>query len=170
MGLSLAPFINHSIGACADCHAPGSMERQAVVAYTTPLAWPIPMGSLRCLSQVSDVDMSGCLALVSGWSWKTIDPGMLTFEWMLVFYGPLMDVPNVVMGGSWQPKFKESFCAGCHEQDQPALITGQSLDVENGKWPALHSTFSEWESGLFNQNRHPVSWLHAREHGTHQLS
>ena len=37
-------------------------------------------------------------------------------------------------GRSWQPKFKESlFCAGCHEQNQQALIPGQPLTLRNGQ-------------------------------------
>jgi hypothetical protein len=63
-----------------------------------------------------------------------------------VMFGPLLDVPNGFMGGSFQPKFMEAtFCAGCHEQRQAALLTGASLDEE--RWPdglPTHSTFTEW--------------------------
>jgi hypothetical protein len=69
-----------------------------------------------------------------------------------VTFGPLPDVPNGFVGGSYQPKFSTSeYCAGCHEQEQEALVPGTSLNA--ARWPAglpTHSTYSEWASSTYN--------------------
>jgi hypothetical protein len=61
-------------------------------------------------------------------------------------FGPYFDVPNEFMGGSPQPQFSTAtFCAGCHELAQPALVPGTTLDPT--RWPdglPVHSTYSEW--------------------------
>lgn len=67
---------------------------------------------------------------------------------MQAMFGPLPDVPNPFMGGSFQPKFKTAeFCAGCHEQRQAALVPGQSLAARFADGLPTHSTFSEWSQG-----------------------
>lgn len=63
-----------------------------------------------------------------------------------VMFGPLPDVPIDFMGGSYQPKFSQAiFCAGCHEQQQEALVPGTSINTQRfpGGLPT-HSTYSEW--------------------------
>ena len=66
------------------------------------------------------------------------------------------------MSASPQPKFNESvLCAGCHEQNQSALLPDQSLD-EN-IWPEglpIHSTYSEWKDGPYNQEATQCQWCH----------
>ncbi len=66
-------------------------------------------------------------------------------------FGPYPDVPNPFMGGSYQPKFMTAeLCAGCHQQNQDALLEGSSLDP--ARWPdglPTHSTFEEWQAGPF---------------------
>jgi hypothetical protein len=68
-----------------------------------------------------------------------------------VMFGPLWDVPNEFMGGSYQPKFSQAvFCAGCHEQMQEALVPGASVDP--ARFPAglpTHSTYSEWSESAW---------------------
>jgi hypothetical protein len=90
------------------------------------------------------------------------ESGSGLFEWQPVYFGPLIDVPNFVMGGSYQPVFDQSeFCAGCHEQNQQALLPDESLDSE--LWPdglPVHSTFSEWEAGPYNQEATQCQWCH----------
>jgi hypothetical protein len=66
------------------------------------------------------------------------------------------------MAGSPQPKFNEAvFCAGCHEQDQEALLPEEELDQE--RWPnglPVHSTYTEWNEGPYNQDSTPCQWCH----------
>jgi hypothetical protein len=65
-------------------------------------------------------------------------------------FGPLIDVPNGIMGGSYQPAFKEAvFCAGCHEQAQAALLPGTELDARWSGGLPVHSTYGEWLAGPF---------------------
>jgi len=83
------------------------------------------------------------------------------FEYRPVFYGPIIDVPNVVMGGSYQPKFDSAeFCAGCHEQEQPALIEGTSLAPRWAEGLPVHSTYSEWLEGPYNSDETPCQFCH----------
>jgi hypothetical protein len=71
---------------------------------------------------------------------------------MQAMFGPLPDVPNPFMGGSYQPKFRTAeYCAGCHEQRQEALIPGQSLAPRFAGGLPVHSTFSEWAEGPYAQ-------------------
>lgn len=151
-------------GACADCHAPGingiagDRNLHEAVGY----AYEYGVHCDTC-HKVRDIDLSQPPGvgkrLVMG---RPSDPGQNTFVWDPVYYGPLIDVPNVAMGGSYQPKFNESqFCAGCHEQEQPALVPGEELDTD--KWPnglPVHSTFSEWEEGPYNQEATQCQFCH----------
>jgi hypothetical protein len=69
---------------------------------------------------------------------------------MQAMFGPLPDVPNPFMGGSYQPKFKTAeFCAGCHEQKQEALVLGESLAARFADGLPIHSTFTEWSQGPY---------------------
>lgn len=81
---------------------------------------------------------------------------------MQAMFGPLPDVANAFMGGSYQPKFKTAeLCAGCHEQKQEALLPGASLDPT--RWPdglPTHSTFSEWLSSPFGDGSTPCQGCH----------
>jgi hypothetical protein len=151
-------------GACADCHAPGinGVAGDRNLHDAVGLAYEMGVHCDTC-HKVRDIDMSQPPGvgkrLVMG---RPSEPGQNTFIWDPVFYGPLIDVANVVMGGSPQPKFDEAvFCAGCHEQNQEALLPGQSLDEE--VWPdglPVHSTYSEWEEGPYNEDATPCQFCH----------
>lgn len=153
-----------AFGACADCHAPGidGVAGGRNLHDAVGLAYDIGVHCDTC-HKVSDIDMSKPPGvgqrLVMG---RPSEPGRNTFEWDPVYYGPLIDVANVAMGGSPQPKFNESvFCAGCHEQAQPALVPGDVLDET--RWPEglpVHSTYEEWKAGPYNQEATPCQFCH----------
>ena len=151
-------------GACADCHAPGidgvaggrDLHEAVGTAYDKGVHCDV-------CHKVADIDLDKAPGvgqrLVMG---RPSEPGINSFTWEPVYYGPLMDVPNPVMHGSYQPKFKSAeFCAGCHEQNQQALIPGQTLDAR--LWPdglPIHSTFSEWKSGPYPDREMPCQSCH----------
>ena len=150
-------------GACADCHAPGidgelggrDLHQAQGMAYELGVHCDV-------CHKVSDVDLeqppgvAGRLRIQ-----RPSEPGKGVFEWAPVYFGPLLDVPNVVMGGSLQPQFDEAlFCAGCHEQEQDALVPGESLDP---RWPQglpIHSTYSEWSDGPYAEQGVPCQHCH----------
>jgi hypothetical protein len=153
-----------NFGACADCHAPGidgeAGGRDLHDAHG--LAYDIGVHCDTC-HKVKDVDFS----LPPGVGNRLImgrpgEEGKNTFEWDPVFYGPIIDVPNIVMGGSYQPKFNLSlFCSGCHEQNQEALLPGESLDET--RWPTglpVHTTYTEWQEGPYNQDATQCQFCH----------
>ena len=151
-------------GACADCHAPGidGIAGDRNLHEAIGFAYEYGVHCDTC-HKVKDIDLSQPPGvgkrLVMG---RPSEPGRNVFEWDPVYYGPLIDVPNVAMGGSYQPKFNESqFCAGCHEQNQLALLPNETLD--SNKWPdglPVHSTFSEWEDGPYNQDATQCQFCH----------
>jgi hypothetical protein len=153
-----------AFGACADCHAPGinGVAGGRDLHEAHGLAYDIGVHCDTC-HKVRDVDLSQPPGvgqrLIMG---RPSEPGNHTFAWDPVYFGPLIDVPNVAMGGSYQPKFNEStFCAGCHEQNQEALLPDEELDTE--LWPdglPVHSTFSEWEAGPYNQEATACQFCH----------
>jgi len=151
-------------GACADCHAPG-IDGQAGGRDLHDAHGLSYDKGIHCdvCHKVRDVDMSKPPGigqrLVLG---RPSEPGENTFTWDPVYFGPLVDVPNVAMGGSIQSKFDEAvFCAGCHEQNQQALLPGDALDP--ALWPEglpIHSTYSEWKDGPYNQEATPCQFCH----------
>jgi len=151
-------------GACADCHAPGIDGKAGGRDLHDAHGLSYEKG-IHCdvCHKVRDVDMSQPPGigqrLILG---RPSEPGKNTFIWDPVYFGPLLDVPNVAMGGSIQPKFDEAvFCAGCHEQNQQALLPGDALDP--ALWPEglpIHSTYSEWEDGPYNQEATPCQFCH----------
>lgn len=153
-----------AFGGCADCHAPGIdgqlMNRDLHDAIG--LAYDAGVHCDTC-HKVKDVDMTK----PAGYGSRLVvhrpgEPGRGVFEWDPVYYGPIIDVPNVAMAASPQEKFNQSvFCAGCHEHEQPALVPETTLDTT--KWPEglpIQSTYSEWESGPFNNPDTPCQWCH----------
>ena len=153
-----------AFGACADCHAPGinGVAGGRNLHDAHGLSFEKGVHCDVC-HKVSEVDLEkppgiGRRLVLS----RPSEPGKNTFLWDPVYFGPLIDVPNVAMGGSYQPQFKKAeFCAGCHEQNQPALIPGDTLDA--AKWPnglPVHSTFSEWEDGPYGQDTTPCQFCH----------
>ncbi|MEC7986611.1 MAG: carboxypeptidase-like regulatory domain-containing protein, partial [Myxococcota bacterium] len=153
-----------AFGACADCHASGINGElgDRNLHDAVGLAYELGVHCDTC-HKVKDVDLSQ----PPGYGKRLVvhrpgEPGRNTFEWDPVYYGPLADVPNVAMGGSPQLKFNESvFCAGCHEQKQEALLPDETLDAE--KWPEglpIHSTYTEWKEGPYNQDATQCQWCH----------
>ena len=153
-----------NFGGCADCHAPG-IDGQLMgrnLHDAIGLAYDAGVHCDTC-HKVKDVDMSQ----PAGFGSRLVvhrpgEPGRNVFEWDPVYYGPIIDVPNVAMAASPQEKFNQSvFCAGCHEHEQPALVPDTSLDME--KWPnglPIQSTYSEWQEGPFNNPETPCQWCH----------
>ena len=158
--------VDHPVafGACADCHAPGinGVAGGRDLHEAVGVAYEIGVHCDVC-HKVRDVDMSQPPGvgqrLVMG---RPSEPGQNAFIWSPVAYGPLIDVANVVMGGSPQPKFNQSvYCAGCHEQDQDALLPGEVLNTD--KWPQglpIHDTYGEWQAGPYNQDETQCQHCH----------
>jgi len=153
-----------SFGACADCHAPGinGVAGGRNLHEATGLSYDTGVHCDAC-HKVRDIDMTQPPGvgqrLVMG---RPPEPGTNIFKYNPVYYGPIIDVPNPAMNGSFQPKFNEAvFCAGCHEQEQAALLPGQSLDAT--RWPKglpVHSTYTEWEQGPYAKADVPCQHCH----------
>ena len=155
-----------AFGRCADCHAPGIDGKAGgrSLHEATGIAYDAGNHCDPC-HHVSDVDLSkpagvaGRLVLQRPHEKQSDLP---TAKPIQVMYGPLMDVPNEFMGGSYQPKFRESvLCAGCHEHKQEALIPGAALDP--GRWPEglpIHDTYAEWEGSEWNTPGTPCQFCH----------
>jgi hypothetical protein len=151
-------------GACADCHAPGidGVAGGRDLHDAHGLAYDIGVHCDTC-HKVRDVDMSLPPGvgnrLVMG---RPSKPGENIFLWEPVYYGPLIDAPNIAMGGSIQPKFDQAvFCAGCHQLDQEALLPGEALDA--GRWPdglPVHTTYQEWQEGPYNREATQCQFCH----------
>lgn len=144
-----------AFGRCADCHAAGIDGPAGGRDLLEAKGFAYDDGT-HCdvCHHVKDVDLTqppgaGGALVIQRPREKIGELGNM--QVLQVLYGPEPDVPNGFMGGSWQPKFKESvFCGGCHEQKQEALVHGTSLDPV--RWPdglPTHSTYSEWLEGPF---------------------
>ncbi|MEZ4443014.1 MAG: Ig-like domain-containing protein [Polyangiaceae bacterium] len=158
-----------TFGACADCHAPaidGALGGRNL-HDATGLAFDRGVFCDLC-HKVSDVD----LAAPPGVAGRLVirrpiepSPSPVT-PWRPLVFGPLLDVPNGFMGASYQPLFSEAtYCAGCHQQDQPALVAGQSLDAQ--RWPnglPVHSTYEEWLAGPYAAAGVPCQFCHMPAH------
>lgn len=145
-----------AFGRCADCHAPGIDGKAGGRNLHDAEGIAFEHGN-HCdpCHHVRDVDLqkppgvAGALVMQRPSDKISDDP---TAKIAQVMFGPLLDVPNGFMGGSYQPKFSTSeLCAGCHEQKQEAMLPGSALDP--ARWPnglPTHSTFTEWSEGAFN--------------------
>ena len=156
-----------AFGACADCHAPGidGVAGGRNLHDAVGLSYDLGVHCDPC-HKVSDIDLN----LPPGVGQRLIlhrpnEPGTNMFEFKPLFFGPLPDVPNIVMGGSYQPKFKSAvLCAGCHQQEQPALLPGDALDAD--RWPdglPVHSTYDEWAAGPYASPETPCQHCHMPE-------
>lgn len=150
-------------GACADCHAPGieGAVGGRDLHEAEGMAYELGVHCDVC-HKVAEVDLAAPPGVAGRLRiQRPSEEGRGVFEWAPVYFGPLVDVPNVVMGGSVQPQFDEAvFCAGCHEQAQAALIPGETLDP---RWPEglpIHSTYSEWEAGPYAAQDVPCQHCH----------
>lgn len=154
-----------AFGACADCHAAGINGKAGGrnLHEATGIAFENGVHCDVC-HKVKDIDMDKPAGI--GQRLVLHRPGDVASgpdaELKPVFYGPLLDVPNGFMGGSYRPVFNEArFCAGCHEQKQAALVPGDTLDTK--RWPQglpVHSTFSEWEAGPYKASGTPCQVCH----------
>ena len=144
-------------GACADCHAPGidgSVGGGHSLLEATGIAYDEGVHCDVC-HKVADIDLdapSGVAGrLVLG---RPFEPGWSGGpEWLPAMYGPRADVLNPFMRGVYSPIFNEAtFCAGCHEHDQAALLPNQALD--STRWPdgvlPIMSTHTEWSASPNN--------------------
>jgi len=154
-----------AFGACADCHAPGingvAGGRNLHDAVETAFD-----NGVHCdvCHKVKDIDLD----LPPGVGQRLIlqrpqeAPPSPLYQYRPLYYGPLLDVPNGIMSPIYQPKFKQAqFCAGCHEQKQAALLPGDVLDSD--RWPdglPVHSTYSEWLAGPYNDPDTPCQFCH----------
>jgi hypothetical protein len=164
---TLAPGQQPSaFGACADCHSPGlpGLAGGRDLLEATGIAYDNGVFCEPC-HKAADIDLTkppgagGALMIMRPIETESGSPGAPIVQ---VMYGPLLDVPNPAMGGSYQPKFSEAvFCAACHEQKQPALVPGDSLD--SARWPdglPTHSTYSEWLDGPYGAAGTPCQHCH----------
>lgn len=143
-----------AFGHCADCHAagiPGPTGGRNLLD-ATGVAFDNGNHCDVC-HKVSDIDLTkppgvaGRLIIQRPRETVTGEPGSKLRQ---VMYGPLLDVPNEFMGGSYQPKFSQAvFCAGCHEQKQEALMPGTTLDAKFANGLPTHSTYSEWSDSAW---------------------
>lgn len=140
-------------GACADCHAPGIDGELGGrdLLEATGISHDYGVHCDVC-HKVASVDLDappgvgGRLEIVR----PTEDSTVAGEAWEPLTFGPYPDVPNPKMGAVYRALHREaSFCAGCHEYDQPALVPKTQLDAE--RWPdgtlPVHSTYSEWLAG-----------------------
>ena len=142
-----------AFGACADCHAPGidGVAGGHDLHEATGTSFNEGVHCDTC-HKVSDIDLgkpagvAGRLVIRRPSDTITGLPGA---PLRAVQFGSFPDVPLAFMGGSYQPKFAESvYCAGCHQQRQPALVPGESLDAQ--RWPdglPVHDTYEEAATG-----------------------
>ncbi len=142
-------------GHCADCHAAGLPGKAGGRNLLDATGTAFDHGN-HCdvCHKVRDIDLTkpagvaGRLIMQRPHETVTGEPGGKLRQ---VMFGPLLDVPNEFMGGSYQPKFSQAvFCAGCHEQTQEALVPGTSVD--SNRFPMglpTHSTYSEWSDSAW---------------------
>lgn len=145
-----------AFGACADCHAPG-MDGPAGgrnLLDATGVGFEHGTHCDAC-HHVRDIDLEappgtgGRLVMQRPNEHIGDEVGGQIRQAM---FGPLPDVPNAFMGGSYQPKFASAeFCAGCHEQRQAALLPGSVLAARFADGLPTHTTYTEWLEGPYVQ-------------------
>lgn len=140
-------------GACADCHAPGIDGaiggrdlREATGRSFDEGAHCDVCHHVESVHLGAGPGVSGSLKIVRP-SEEAPWPGV--GEWHPLTFCPSPDNANKLMSCVQRDHFRESaFCAGCHEYDQAALVTGATLDAS--RWPEgklpVQSTFSEWSA------------------------
>lgn len=153
-------------GRCADCHAPGITGKAGGrdLHDATDVAFDAGNHCDVC-HKARDVDLSkppgvaGALVLQRPREKVSDEPNANVIQ---VMFGPLPDVANEFMGGSYQPVFMQSeLCAACHEHRQPALLPGSALDPN--RWPdglPILDTYEEWKSSGFNGPGSPCQFCH----------
>lgn len=153
-------------GGCADCHAPGMSGKAGGrdLLDATEIAYENGVHCDFC-HKVADVD----LALPPGTAGRlrvqrpheTFQSGPPGGKVRQVMFGPLLDVPNPNMGGSLQPQFATAtFCAGCHEALQPALVPGTTLAPRFAAGLPVHTTYTEWLASPYAKGGVPCQHCH----------
>lgn len=155
-----------AFGRCADCHAPGILGKAGGRDLHDAVGTAFDAGN-HCdvCHKARDVDLSappgvaGALVLQRPREKASDEPNAKVVQ---VMFGPLPDVPNEFMGGSYQPRFSTSdLCGACHEQRQEALLPGGALDP--ARWPdglPIHDTYAEWQASSFNTPGTPCQFCH----------
>jgi drug/metabolite transporter (DMT)-like permease len=144
-------------GGCADCHAPGidGVLGGRDLLDATGVAYAFGVHCDVC-HKVEAVDLAaapgvaGALRIV-----RPAEPSdsPVLGDWDPLTFGPWDDVPNPRMGAVHRGFFQDStMCAGCHEEAQPVLVAGATLD--RARWPGgtlpIHTTWSEWKGSAFD--------------------
>jgi hypothetical protein len=163
-------------GQCADCHAAGIDGKAGGRNLHDAVGLAFEDGN-HCdvCHHARDVDLTkppgagGALVMQRPSEPQNDKPGAKPRQ---ALFGPLADVPNRFMGGSYQPVFSSSvFCAACHEQKQAALVPGTALD--KARWPdglPTHSTYSEWLDSPLSAAGKPCQTCHMPPDDTGLLS
>jgi hypothetical protein len=155
-----------NFGGCADCHAPG-MDGKAGGRNLLDATGVGYENGVHCdfCHKVADVELA--LAPGTGGRLRVQRPHETTSngppggKLRPVMFGPLLDVPNPLMGASLQPKFSQAvFCAGCHEDRQAALLPGTSLAPRFAEGLPVHTTYSEWLAGPYAPAGVPCQHCH----------
>ena len=145
-------------GACADCHAPGiggetlaghDLLEASGVAYDYGVHCDV-CHKVASVDLEAEAGVAGRLRVI-----RPIDasPSRLLGEFHPLMFGPYLDVLNPLMGASFSELLHEAeFCAGCHQLEQPVLVSGEGVDLS--RWPTgrlpIQTTWSEWEAGPMN--------------------
>ncbi|MFT7579014.1 MAG: hypothetical protein ACI9MR_000676 [Myxococcota bacterium] len=144
-------------GGCADCHAPGidgalggrDLRDAEDIAYEFGVHCDV-------CHKVDAVDLdaapgvAGRLKLTRP---SERSPSLSLGTHKPLTFGPHHDVLNPRMGNVQRDHYRQSqFCAGCHEQAQPVLVAGATIDLT--RWPSgklpIHTTYGEWLDGPLN--------------------
>ena len=160
-----------AFGACADCHAPGisgvpggrDLHDATAVAFNEGVFCDV-------CHKIGALDMSLPPGVGAGLRMslqRPLEPWASPLgDFVPLTFGPLLDVPNGIMGAVYREYFNEAeFCAGCHQQRQPALIAGDALDPQ--RWPDgldVHTTYQEWLDGPYAQAGVPCQHCHMPPH------
>jgi len=140
-----------AFGGCADCHAPGidGAAGGRNLSDATGHAYDFGVHCDVC-HKVESIDLENepgtAGRLVLNRPLEPLDDAALG-PWEPTMFGPYDDAPHVRMGSVAREVFHDAlFCAGCHQQDQPVLVPGASIDT--ARWPTerlpIHSTYEEW--------------------------
>lgn len=155
-----------AFGRCADCHAPGIHGKAGGRSLHEATGTAFDAGN-HCdvCHKIGGVDLTkpaglgGAVILQRPHEKQSDEPGAKVVQAM---FGPLPDVPNEFMGGSYKPMFSTSeLCAGCHQQRQEALLPGSALDP--ARWPEglpTLDTYEEWRASSFNDPGTPCQFCH----------
>ncbi len=143
-----------SYGACGDCHGaamPRAVPGAVDINFAVGLSYREGITCDFC-HKIDDV-IAGPLAGIDGAIRlrRPSEPREIAhLDLRPIMFGPYPDVLNPLMGGSYNPIFRDSaLCSGCHEYAQPALAPEDAALVDASRWPdgiPVHTTYSEWQA------------------------